>query len=99
MIGKLISQFERQNPGIKIHAVQKPFFPTRAAFTTAVQDGKAPDVFRSDVGWTTLFASKGYLLNIDSYISQRDLSDYMRPLRASHWNMMSIMGTFMACRR
>src|SRR6266566_95725 len=74
VIGKLINQFERQNPGIKIHAVQEPFSQTRAAFTTAMQDGNAPDVLRSDVGWTTLFASKGYLLNIDSYVSRSDLS-------------------------
>jgi arabinogalactan oligomer/maltooligosaccharide transport system substrate-binding protein len=36
------------------------------------------------VGWITLFASKGYLLNIDSYVSQRDLSDYKNaPLNAA----------------
>ena len=54
----------------------KDFFHARTAFTTAVQEGNAPDVFRSDVSWAPLFASEGYLLNIDSYVSQSDLSDY-----------------------
>ena len=71
-----INQFEWQHPNIKINAMQRPFFQTRAALTTAVRQDTAPDVWRSDVGWTTWFASKGYLLNIDSYITQSDLSDY-----------------------
>ena len=78
VIINLINQFNQQNPGIHVTGVQKPFFQARAAFTAAAQDGNAPDVFRSDIGWTTLFASDGYLLNIDSYVSQSDLnlSDY-----------------------
>ena len=77
VILKLINQFEQKYPDIHIHAVQKPFFQTRGAFTTAVKEGDAPDVLRSDVGWTSMFASKGYLLNIDSYVSQSDISDYL----------------------
>jgi len=86
VIINLINQFNQQNPGIHVTGVQKSFFQARAAFTAAAQDGNAPDVFRSDIGWTTLFASDGYLLNIDSYVSQSDLdlSDYRSaPLSAS----------------
>ena len=63
---------------IHVNAVYENFFQALTAFTTAVQEGNAPDVFRSDVTWTPLFASKGYLLNIDSYVSQSDLSDYLK---------------------
>ena len=78
VIGKLVKQFEKNYPGIEIDAVPESFFQTRTGFITAVQKGEAPDVLRSDVGWVTLFASKGYLLNIDSYVRQSglDLSDY-----------------------
>ena len=78
VIINLINQFNQQNPGIHVTGVQKSFFQARAAFTAAAQDGNAPDVFRSDIGWTTLFASDGYLLNIYPYVSQSDLdlSDY-----------------------
>lgn len=75
----LVNEFNhmRQYSDIHVKAVYKNFFQALTAFTTAVQEGKAPDVFRSDVTWTPLFASKGYLLNIDSYVSQSDLSDYL----------------------
>jgi arabinogalactan oligomer/maltooligosaccharide transport system substrate-binding protein len=73
----LINEFEKNNPDIQIKAVPKKFFQTRAAFTTAAQAGDAPDVLRSDIGWVSLFASEGYLLNIDSYEPQSDLSDYL----------------------
>ncbi len=76
----LIPQFERKYPSIHINAVPENFYDTRAAFTAAAQDGKAPDVLRSDLSWTELFAQKGYLLNIDSYAyqdqSDLNLADY-----------------------
>jgi arabinogalactan oligomer/maltooligosaccharide transport system substrate-binding protein len=76
-IRKLISQFERQNPRIHIKAVYKNYYQTEAAFEYAAEEGEAPDVLRSDVSWVTHFASQGYLLNIESYISQDDPSDYL----------------------
>ena len=101
VIVNLINQFNQQHPGIHVTGVQKSFFQARAAFTAAAQDGNAPDVFRSDIGWTTLFASDGYLLNIDSYVSQSDLdlSEYRSaPLNASlRYDMYKKIS--MACRR
>ena len=39
---------------------------------------------RSDVSWVSLFASQRYLLNIGSYVSSSDLSDYQRgPLQGA----------------
>ncbi len=73
----LIARFEQQNPEIKINAVNTPYSLTQAAFAAAARAGNAPDVLRSDDGWVTQFASEGYLLNIDSHISRRDLSDYL----------------------
>lgn len=82
-----IKQFQQQNPNIKINPVFEPFFPTQAAFITAAQAGNAPDVLRSDIGWVTQFASQGYLLKIDSYTSQSDLSDYLSaPLSYDKYN-------------
>jgi arabinogalactan oligomer / maltooligosaccharide transport system substrate-binding protein len=78
VVNELIKQFEKKYPGIVIHPMQKSFFGTETGYITAAQSGQAPDILRSDVGWITLFASKGYLLNIDSYVRQSglDLSDY-----------------------
>ena len=87
VILQLIQQFQQQNPNIKINAEFKPFGQTQAAFTTAAQAGKAPDILRSDVGWVTQFASQRYLLPIDSYVSQSDLSDYLSaPLAYDKYN-------------
>ena len=87
VIRMLIDRFERLYPYIKINAVNKPYFETEAAFTTAAQAGEAPDVLRSDVSWVTQFASQGYLLKIDPYTSQYYLSDYLRaPLEYDTYN-------------
>jgi arabinogalactan oligomer / maltooligosaccharide transport system substrate-binding protein len=73
-VRKMIKEFNQQHSDIHVNAVPKDFFHALTAFTTAVQKGNTPDVFRSDVTWTPLLAWKGYLLNIQSYVSQRDLS-------------------------
>ena len=87
VILQLIQQFEQKNPNIKITAEYKPFGQTQAAFATAAQAGKAPDILRSDVGWATQFASLRYLLPIDQYVSQSDLSDYLSaPLAYDKYN-------------
>ena len=74
---KLVKKFNQEHSDIQVNAMYENFFQARTAFTTAIQQGKAPDVLRSDVGWTPLFASKGYLLNLGPYVSQSDLSDYL----------------------
>jgi arabinogalactan oligomer / maltooligosaccharide transport system substrate-binding protein len=78
-VRKLVNEFNsnKQYSDIHVNAVQMDFFNALTAFTTAVQGGNAPDVFRSDVTWTQLLASKGYLLDIDPYMSQSDLQDYL----------------------
>ena len=73
----LVKEFNQQYSDIHVNAVNLDYFHALTAFTTAIQEGNAPDVFRSDVTWTPLLASKGYLLNIDSYVSQSLLSDYL----------------------
>jgi arabinogalactan oligomer/maltooligosaccharide transport system substrate-binding protein len=82
VILRLIDQFEQQNPKIHINAIYKNYFQTETAFEIAAQEGKAPDVLRSDVRWVAQFASQGYLQNIDSFTPQSNLSDYLSaPLR------------------
>lgn len=89
VILQLIQQFQQRNPTIKINAVNNQFISTQTAFITATQTqaSNAPDVLRADVGWVTQFASQGYLLNLDSYVSQSDRSDYQSfPLRYAPLN-------------
>ncbi len=74
-----IRQFEQAYPKIHIKPVYMNYFQTETAFVNAAEEGGAPDVLRSDVSWVAEFASQGYLLNIDPYISQDELSDYLSP--------------------
>jgi arabinogalactan oligomer / maltooligosaccharide transport system substrate-binding protein len=79
----LVNEFNQQHPDIHVNAMPMDFFHMLTAFPAALQDGSAvqegnaPDVLRSDVNWTPMFASEGYLLNIESYVSQSDRSGYL----------------------
>ena len=83
----LIHKFKHNNPDIVIHPAQMQFLQAQTAFATAARAGTAPDIFRSDIGWVAQFAAQHYLLNINSYISRGDLSDYLSaPLRYDYYN-------------
>ncbi|GAA2534648.1 sugar ABC transporter substrate-binding protein [Winogradskya humida] len=62
----LVADFQAQHPKIKVNYVNVPFSDAQQKFKTAAQGGNgAPDVLRSDVGWTPGFAESGYLLPLD----------------------------------
>jgi arabinogalactan oligomer / maltooligosaccharide transport system substrate-binding protein len=74
----LVSQFEAKYPKIKVNYVNVPFSDAENKFKTAAQAGSgAPDVLRSDVGWTPTFASLGYLQPLDGTPALANDSDYM----------------------
>lgn len=80
----LISKFEQQNPNIKVNAQLVDFSAAHDKFVTAAQNGTAPDVMRSDVGWTLEFANDKYLTDITSM--QGSTSDYLSaPLATCTW--------------
>jgi arabinogalactan oligomer/maltooligosaccharide transport system substrate-binding protein len=61
----LVSQFEAANKNIKVKYVNVPFDQAQNKFDTAAGSKGAPDVLRSEVGWTPAFAKKGYFLPLD----------------------------------
>ncbi|MBJ7903389.1 extracellular solute-binding protein [Streptomyces sp. DSM 110735] len=61
----LIKQFEAANKGIKVKYVNVPFDQAQNKFDTAAGSQGAPDILRSEVGWTPTFAKKSYLLPLD----------------------------------
>ncbi|GHF32442.1 sugar ABC transporter substrate-binding protein [Streptomyces mashuensis] len=62
---KLVKDFEAKYPKIKVDYVNVPFDQAQQKFKTAASTGKgAPDVLRSDVGWTPGFAQLGYLKDL-----------------------------------
>ncbi|MFE0452346.1 extracellular solute-binding protein [Streptomyces sp. NPDC058914] len=61
----LIKDFEAANKDIKVKYVNVPFDQAQNKFDTAAGSKGAPDVLRSEVGWTPAFAKKGYFLPLD----------------------------------
>ncbi|MEU5532014.1 extracellular solute-binding protein [Streptomyces sp. NPDC020362] len=61
----LVSQFEAANKNIKVKYVNVPFDQAQNKFDTAAGSKGAPDVLRSEVGWTPAFAKKSYFLPLD----------------------------------
>ncbi|MFI5682442.1 extracellular solute-binding protein [Streptomyces sp. NPDC051636] len=61
----LVEQFEAANKNIKVKYVNVPFDQARNKFDTAAGSKGAPDILRSEVGWTPAFAKKGFFLPLD----------------------------------
>ncbi|MGW3632667.1 extracellular solute-binding protein [Streptomyces sp. NPDC005122] len=61
----LAQQFEKANPDIKVKYVNVPFDQAQNKFDTAAGSKGAPDILRSEVGWTPAFAKKGFFLPLD----------------------------------
>ncbi|WNM34669.1 extracellular solute-binding protein [Streptomyces sp. Li-HN-5-11] len=72
----LVKQFEAANKNIKVNYVNVPFDQAQNKFDTAAGSKGAPDVMRSEVGWTPAFAKKGYFLPLDGTEALADQSKF-----------------------
>ncbi|GAB2840602.1 extracellular solute-binding protein [Streptomyces deserti] len=61
----LVKEFEAANKDVKVKYVNVPFDLAQNKFDTAAGSKGAPDVLRSEVGWTPAFAKKGFFLPLD----------------------------------
>ncbi|MFE7648861.1 extracellular solute-binding protein [Streptomyces phaeoluteigriseus] len=61
----LVKEFEAANKDVKVKYVNVPFDQAQNKFDTAAGSKGAPDVLRSEVGWTPAFARKGFFLPLD----------------------------------
>ncbi|MFI0167506.1 extracellular solute-binding protein [Streptomyces sp. NPDC017095] len=61
----LVRTFEAANKDVKVKYVNVPFDQAQNKFDTAAGATGAPDVLRSEVGWTPAFAKKGFFLPLD----------------------------------
>jgi arabinogalactan oligomer/maltooligosaccharide transport system substrate-binding protein len=84
----LIKQFEAAYPGIKVNYVNVPSDQAQNQFQTAAQAGTgAPDVIRSEVAWTSQFASLGYLQPLDGTRAVDKPDDFLPgPLSSTKFN-------------
>lgn len=84
---KLVKQFQDQYPKIKVQRTPVSFDQAEQKFKTAAQNGKgAPDVIRTDVGWSAGFANLGYLQPLDGTPALDNPGDFMEgPLSTAKW--------------
>ncbi|WP_200303551.1 extracellular solute-binding protein [Streptomyces adelaidensis] len=61
----LVKEFEAANKDIEVKYVNVPFDQAQNKFDTAAGASGAPDILRSEVGWTPAFAKKGFFLPLD----------------------------------
>ncbi|MEV5881461.1 extracellular solute-binding protein [Streptomyces sp. NPDC052020] len=61
----LVEEFEAAHKDIKVKYVNVPFDQAQNKFDTAAGSKGAPDVLRSEVGWTPAFAKKGFFAPLD----------------------------------
>ncbi|MFJ3819888.1 extracellular solute-binding protein [Streptomyces nodosus] len=76
----LIKDFEKANSKIKVKYVNVPFDQAQNKFDTAAGATGAPDVLRSEVGWTPAFAKKGYFLPLDGTEALADQAEFQPSL-------------------
>lgn len=65
-VQKQIDAWQTLHPGITIKMTLTPFDGADKKYETAANNKAAPDIFRSDVGWTSGFAAQGMLLDLTS---------------------------------
>ncbi|MFJ3652375.1 extracellular solute-binding protein [Streptomyces nigra] len=61
----LVKEFEAANKDVKVKYVNVPFDQAQNKFDTAAGSKGAPDILRSEVGWTPAFAKKSFFLPLD----------------------------------
>ncbi|GAA2660429.1 extracellular solute-binding protein [Streptomyces vastus] len=76
----LVKEFEKANPDIKVDYVNVPFDQAQNKFDTAAGAKGAPDVLRSEVGWTPAFAKKGFFLPLDGTEALADQGKFQSSL-------------------
>ncbi|MEU6812748.1 extracellular solute-binding protein [Streptomyces sp. NPDC046831] len=76
----LVKQFEAAHKDIKVKYVNVPFDQAQNKFDTAAGSKGAPDVLRSEVGWTPAFAKKGFFLPLDGTEALADQKQFQSSL-------------------
>lgn len=61
---------KKKHPDIHVQVQQVPFSDAQNKYKTVAQAKDAPDLFRSENAWTAEFASLGYLMALDMFMTE-----------------------------
>lgn len=74
---QILKDFKQEYPHISVELQQVPFSDALNKYKTVAQAGQAPDVFRSEISWTTELASLGYLMSLDAFLDDAAQQDFL----------------------
>ncbi|MEO6984516.1 MAG: sugar ABC transporter substrate-binding protein [Paralcaligenes sp.] len=74
----VIDQFQKDNPGVTVKRVPVPLGQRDVKYTTAIRAGQGPDVFALDVNPVREYISKGWVLDLSSYIDKAGDKNYLK---------------------
>lgn len=90
---EIISEFEAQNPGVKVSWQHVPYDGYREKLLTAAVAGDLPDVFVDGSNMVGMYQSRGVILPIDDYIAGWDVwEDIMETPRRQATYLGSVYG-------
>jgi len=75
-INGLIADYEKANPGVKIHWVDIQFQAMEQKLLAAIAGGVSPDVVNLNIEFTTRIAEKGALVDLDAIIPSGERQRY-----------------------
>ncbi len=87
-LNQVISDFQADNPGIKVNATRYAYDDFKSALLTSLAGGEAPDTARLDIIWVPEFANLGALAALDTAMPDfQSLADAMfpGPLSTNKW--------------
>ncbi len=69
-VTKLVPEFQKRNPGIKIDVQQIPWNAAQEKLVTAFASDNTPDICQLGNTWVPQFASLDAIINLDNFIAQ-----------------------------
>jgi arabinogalactan oligomer/maltooligosaccharide transport system substrate-binding protein len=84
---EIIANYEKKNPKILVKLQQVPFSDAQNKYKTVAQAQDAPDLFRSEIAWTAEFASLGYLMALDMFMTDDYRKDFLAaPVKYNYYD-------------
>ena len=85
---ELIKQFESEHDGVDVKLNVVPYDQMFSNIDAQLSSGDAPDIFRVDYGNLGVYSSQGQLLDLSSYFSDDEISNFVPAM----WQAVSYDG-------
>ncbi|MBC7475102.1 MAG: extracellular solute-binding protein [Candidatus Sericytochromatia bacterium] len=84
---EIVDDYEKLHTNIKVELQQIPFSDAENKYKTVAQAKDAPDIFRAEISWTAEFASLGYLMALDMYMTDEYRKQFLSaPLKYNYYD-------------